>query len=60
MEDSKRTGEDFATAREALGDLAKSEEDVMSYICFPNQAMKFLEDRKAKEENKVTYTITEA
>ena len=32
----------------------------MSYICFPNQAMKFLEDRKAKEENKVTYTITEA
>ena len=60
VEDSKRTGEDFAKAKEALGDLAKTEEDVMSYICFPNQAMKFLEDRKAKEENKVTYTITEA
>ena len=60
VEDSKRTGEDFAAAKEALGDLATSEEDVMSYICFPNQALKFLEDRKAKEENKVTYTITEA
>ena len=60
IEDSKRTGEDFAKAKEALGDLARSEEDVMSYICFPDQAMKFLEGRKAKEENKVTYTITEA
>ena len=60
IEDSKRTGEDFVKAKEALGDLARSEEDVMSYICFPDQAMKFLEGRKAKEENKVTYTITEA
>ena len=60
IEDSKRTGEDFVKAKEALGDLAKSEEDVMSYICFPDQATKFLEARKAKEENKVTYTITEA
>lgn len=32
----------------------------MSYICFPAQAEKFLEGRKAAEENKVTYTITEA
>ena len=60
IEDCKRTGEDFAKAKEALGDLAKTEEDVMSYICFPDQATKFLENRKAKEENKVTYTITEA
>lgn len=60
VEDSKRTGEEFAKAKEALGDLAKSEEDIMSYICYPAQAEKFLEDRKAKEENKVTYTITEA
>ena len=60
IEDAKRTGEDFAKAKEDLGDLAKSEEDVMSYICFPVQAKKFLEDRKAKEENCVTYTITEA
>ena len=60
IEDSKRTGEDFKAAKVALGDLARSEEDVMSYICYPTQTKKFLEDRKAKEENEVTYTITEA
>jgi len=60
IEDSKRTGEDFKAAKTALGDLARSEEDVMSYICYPTQTKKFLEDRKAKEENEVTYTITEA
>ena len=60
VEDSKRTGEEFTAAKAALGDLAQSDEDVMSYICFPAQAEKFLEGRKAKEENKVTYTITEA
>ena len=60
IEDSKRTGEDFKAAKAALGDLARSEEDVMSYICYPTQTKKILEDRKAKEENEVTYTITEA
>ena len=60
IEDAKRTGEDFQKAKEALGDLARSEEDVMSYICYPDQAMKFFEDRKAKEENVCTYVIEEA
>jgi len=60
IEDAKRTGEDFKKAKEALGDLARSEEDVMSYICYPDQAMKFFEDRKAKEENICTYVIEEA
>ena len=60
IEDSRRTGEDFTKAKEALGDLARSEEDVMSYICYPDQTMKFLKARKAQEENEVTYTITEA
>ena len=60
VEDSKRTGEEFAAAKAALGDLAQSEEDIMSYICYPAQAEKYLEGRKAAEENKVTYTITEA
>ena len=60
IEDSKRTGEDFAKAKAELGDLARSEEDVMSYICFPVQAKKYLEDRKAKEENIATYVIEEA
>ena len=60
IEDSKRTGEEFKAAREALGELCRSEEDMMSYICFPDQAEKFFKDRKAKEENVATYTITEA
>ena len=60
IEDSKRTGEDFAAAKEALGDLAETEEDVMSYICFPAQAEQFLKDRKAEREKRVTYTIVEA
>ena len=46
-------------ARAELGDLAKSDEDVLSYIAFPNLAEKFLEERKAKEENVATYTIVE-
>ena len=46
--------------REKLGDLAKSDEDVLSYIAFPNLAEKFFEERKAKEENVVTYSIVEA
>ena len=45
--------------RAQLGDLAKCDEDVLSYIAFPNLAEKFFEERKAKEENEVTYTITE-
>ena len=57
IEDSKRTGEEFRKAKEDLGDLARTEEDIMSYICFPDQARKFLEARKAKEENIAPYTI---
>ena len=46
--------------RAKLGDLAKCDEDVLSYIAFPNLAEKYLEERKAKEENVVTYSIVEA
>ena len=60
IEDSKRTGKDFEDAKAALGDLCETEEDMMSYICFPDQARKFLEDRKAKRENVAKYTIEEA
>ena len=45
--------------REKLAGIAKSDEDVLSYIAFPNLAEKFFEERKAKEENCVSYTITE-
>ncbi len=60
IEDSKRTGADFDAAKKALGDLARTEEDLMSWICFPDQAEKFLKERKEKEENIATYTIVEA
>jgi oxaloacetate decarboxylase alpha subunit len=46
--------------RQKLEGIAKCDEDVLSYIAFPNLAEKFFEERKAKEENMVTYTITEA
>ena len=46
--------------RQKLGDLAKSDEDVLSYIAFPNLAEKFFEERKAKEENICAYSIVEA
>ncbi len=60
IEDSKRTVEDFEKAKKALGDLAESEEDLMSWICFPAQAEKFLKDRKENREKVVKYTIEEA
>ena len=46
--------------REKLGDLAKCDEDVLSYIAFPNLAEKYLTGRKEKEENSVSYSIVEA
>ena len=48
------------STREQLKGLAKSDEDVLSYIAFPNLAEKFMEDRKVKEENICTYSIVEA
>ncbi|MBO4792382.1 MAG: oxaloacetate decarboxylase subunit alpha, partial [Clostridia bacterium] len=44
-------------ARAEIGDLAESDEDVLSYIAFPQQAEKFLTDRRAAAENKAKYTI---
>ena len=48
-----------APTREKLQGLAKCDEDVLSYIAFPNLAEKFFEERKAKEENCVSYSIEE-
>ena len=45
--------------RQELGDMARSDEDVLSYIAFPSLAEKFFENRKAREENECTYTIVE-
>ncbi len=49
----------FEKAQETLGELAKNEEDVLSYIAFPPVTEKFLNARKAKEENVCTFSIEE-
>ncbi len=46
-------------AKAYLGDKAKSEEDVLSYIAFPMQAEAFFEKRDAKERNTFKYSIRE-
>ncbi len=47
-------------ARAEIGDLAKSEEDVLSYVAFPQIAEKFLQERAEREKNTVKYTIEKA
>lgn len=50
----------FEKAEAKLGDTAKCEEDVLSYIAFPPVAENFFEKRKEQEEKIVKYTIVEA
>ena len=45
-------------AKAELGDPARCDEDVLSYISFPPVAEKFLAARKEQEEKKVKYSIT--
>ena len=47
----------FEKAQAALGDDARCEEDVLSYIAFPQVAEKFFADRRAAEEKVCRYTI---
>ena len=49
----------FEKTKAQLGDTARSDEDVLSYIAFPQLAEKFFADRQAAEENVVKYTIEE-
>ena len=48
----------FEKAEAKLGDMARCEEDVLSYISFPQVAEKFFEQRKAAEEKVVRYSVT--
>ena len=50
----------FEKTKAELGDTARSDEDVLSYIAFPQLAEKFFADRQAAEENVVKYTFEEA
>ena len=50
----------FEKAQAELGERARCEEDVLSWIAFPQVADKFFADRTAAEEKKVKYSIREA
>ena len=47
----------YEKAEEKLGDTARCEEDVLSYIAFPQVAEKFFQQRKEQEEKKVRFSI---
>ena len=47
----------YEKAAAELGDTAKCEEDVLSYIAFPQVAEKFFEQRKEDEEKVVRYSV---
>ena len=49
----------FEATKAELGDKAKSDEDVLSYIAFPMQAEAFFAKRDEKERNTFRYTIRE-
>ena len=47
----------YEKAEKELGDTARCEEDVLSYIAFPQVAEKFFDQRREREEKKVRYSI---
>ncbi len=49
----------FEKTKAELGDTARSDEDVLSYIAFPQLAEAFFEKRQAAEDNVVKYAIEE-
>ena len=51
---------EIPAAREYLGKMAESEEDVLSYVAFPQQAEAYFKSREEKRALKVSYSITEA
>lgn len=47
----------FDKVKGKLGNLARNDEDVLSYIAFPQIAEKFFSEREERESRSVTYTI---
>ena len=47
----------FDKTKAMLGDRARSDEDVLSYIAFPQVAEKFFDAREEKENRHVKYTV---
>ena len=50
----------YEASKAEIGDLARCEEDVLSYALFPVVAEKFFENRLEKESHTVTYSIRKA
>ena len=48
---------EFEKTKEKLGNLAHSDEDVLSYIAFPQIAEKFFKEREEKKAATVRYSI---
>ena len=48
----------FEATKKELGKTARNDEDVLSYIVFPQVAEKFFKEREERESKTVTYTIT--
>lgn len=48
---------EFNKAKKKLGSLAENDEDVLSYIAFPQIAEKFLRERQERKSSTVSYTI---
>jgi oxaloacetate decarboxylase alpha subunit len=47
----------FDKTREEIGKLARNDEDILSYIAFPQIAEKFFREREERESRTVAYTI---
>lgn len=50
---------EFSAAKAALGDLAESDLDVLSYIVFPQPAEQYFEERERRRALVTSYTIEE-
>lgn len=48
---------EFEKAKAEIGDKAKSDEDVLSYIAFPTQSEAFFDKRAEKDKNTFSYSI---
>ncbi|MDD2502995.1 MAG: oxaloacetate decarboxylase subunit alpha, partial [Clostridia bacterium] len=47
----------FEKTKEELKGIARSDEDVLSYIAFPQVAQKFFQEREERESVRVSYSI---
>lgn len=48
----------FEKTKAEIGEMARNDEDVLSYIAFPQIAEKFFKEREERESKTVNYTIT--